>query len=678
MIQRILRQMRYIRGVLLSTWRRFRSSQNTKLLGMATIIGISTGIMTWGFRFGIDLVELRLMAPLRSGYLGYFGLLAPVLLLGATGMLVGWLTNRYVGTERHRGITGIIESVAVGGGHLPYWQMPLKALASMLSIGGGASVGVEDPSVQIGSNLGAFFGQRFRLEEDQRRLLISAGAASATSAAFNAPIAGVFFALEVIMNSEFSSKAVGVIVLSAVISAAFSQSFGITETTLQQPLGFTFEQPYQIIYFLPLALILAPVAIAFIRTLAWQISWWQRRGQVLPYPVQTGVAGMLVGIVGVVFPSVLGSGQDAMRAVLEGNVQFSLWLLSVLVALKVLLTSMSIGGGFVGGVFTPSLFVGTMLGDFYGQIMVRLLPDVSDPRTFAIAGMAGVMVGVIRAPITAIMLVFELTNDYRMILPIMLVAIVCMYLTQVVEPKGVYLRTLALSGLHLQEGRDVDIMRGIVVSEVMREPTTIPEYATLKQLRDAMHDQHRREMILVDERSNVTGIVTLTDLQAAYDRDDHGESLSVGDIAIREVITTDSTESMWLAVRKMAMHGVGRLPVVERGTHRLVGILNRHDMVRAYNATITRKIREKHYAEQIRLQHLTGAHVFELNVTKQAPVANHQIAEIKFPSESTIASIQRDGKLLIPHGDVRILPKDVVTMIAAPEAEGDIARLFGL
>ncbi len=667
-----------MRTVLLSTWRRFRSSQNTKLLGMAAIIGISTGLMTWGFRFGIDLVEHQLLGPLRRGYLGYLGILAPVIILGAVGILVGWLTSRYVGTERHRGITGIIESVAVGGGHLPFWQMPLKALASMLSIGGGASVGVEDPSVQIGSNLGAFFGQRFRLEEDQRRLLISAGAASATSAAFNAPIAGVFFALEVIMNSEFSTGAVGVIVLSAVISAAFSQSLGITETTLQQPLGFTFEQPYQIIYFLPLALILAPVAIVFIRTLAWQIGWWQKRGQVLPYPVQTGVAGMLVGIVGIMFPSVLGSGQDAMRAVLEGNVQFSLWLLLVLVALKVLLTSMSIGGGFVGGVFTPSLFVGTMLGDFYGQIMVRLLPDVSDPRTFAIAGMAGVMVGVVRAPITAIMLVFELTNDYRMILPIMLVAVVCMYLTQAVEPHGVYLRTLALSGLHLQEGHEVDIMRGIVVSEVMREPTTIPEYATLKQLRDAFHDQHRREMMLVDERGNVTGIVTLTDLQDAYDRDDHGKNLTVGDIASRDVITTDSTESMWLAVRKMALHGVGRLPVIERGTRRLVGVMNRHDMVRAYNATITRKIREQHYAEQIRLQHLTGAHVFELNVTKQAPVANHQIAEIKFPGESTIASIQRDGKLMIPHGDTRILPKDVVTIVAAPEAEADIARLFGL
>ena len=645
---------------------------------MAALIGVSTGLATWGFRAGIDLVRLFVDGPLQSDQLGYLGRFAPVLTLGAVGMLVGWLTSRYVGTERHRGITGIVESVAVGGGHLPYWQMPVKALASMLSIGGGASVGVEDPSVQIGSNLGAFFGSRFRLDEDQRRLMISAGAASATAAAFNAPIAGVFFALEVIMNSEFSTSAVGVIVLSAVISAAFSQSLGISETTLQQPLGFTFDQPYQIIYFLPLALLLAPVAIGFIRTLSWQIGWWEKYGKVVPYPVQTGVVGMLVGLVGVIFPSVLGSGQEAMRAVLEGNVQFSLWLLLVLVLLKVLLTSMSIGGGFVGGVFTPALFIGTMLGDFYGQIMVRLLPDVSDPRTFAIAGMAGVMVGVVRAPITAIMLVFELTNDYRMILPIMLVAIICMYLTQVAEPRGVYLRTLAMSGLHLQEGRDVDIMRGIVVSEVMREPSTIRSDASLTALRDAMRQQHRREMILLDEAGNIQGIVTLSDLQQAYEREDHGEKLTVDDIATHDIVTTTTTESLWLAVRKMAVDGVGRLPVLERGTREIAGIINRHDVVRAYNTTITNKIREQHTAEQIRLQHLTGAHVFELNVSKKAPIANHIISEIKFPGESTVASIQRDGKLLIPHGDTRILPKDVVTIVAAPEAEADVARLFGI
>ncbi|MEM6281529.1 MAG: chloride channel protein [Chloroflexota bacterium] len=644
---------------------------------MSILIGLATGLTTWGFRILIELTRNFVMEPIRVAQLGYMGVLAVPLILGATGILVGWITSRFVGTERLQGITGIIESVAVGGGRLNYRRMPVKALASVFSIGGGASVGIEDPSVQIASNMGAFFGQRLQLTEEQRRLLIASGAAGATSAAFNAPIAGVFFALEVIMHNQFSTRAVGVIVLASVISAASSQAIGLTETTVGV-LDFTFTSPIEIIYFLPLGLIIPPFAVLFTRTLFWQIDFWKERAKHIPYPIRTGVAGLLVGTVGMAFPALLGSGQVFMNTILVDDMQFALWLLLVLAFGKIILTAVSIGGGFVGGAFTPSLFIGVVVGSFYGQLIEGILPVSSDSRVFAVAGMAGMMIGVIRAPIMVIMLVFELTNDYQMILPIMFVGVLSLQIAQAIEPDGVYERGLQRVGLKLSSEHNVDVMQGITVSEVMRPVEVIDPTADLKTLRDLLHDRHRRAMLTTDASGCVTGIVTLSDLQDAYDREDHGANLCVGDIVINEVFTTHPTDSLWVAVRRMGQTGVGRLPVIDRGNGKVVGIINRHDVVRAYNSAIANRIRDLHYAEQIRLHHLTGAHIFELNVTKHAPIANHEIRDVKFPSESTIASIQRDGKLLIPHGDTVILPRDVVTVVAAPEAENDIARLFGM
>lgn len=663
--------------VFSTLWRRFRTSQNTKVLTMAALVGLVTGLATWVFRFAIDVVS-ALNGIISANVLGFLGPFALVIVLGTAGLIVGWLTSRYVGTERHRGITGIIECVAVGGSRLPALRMPAKALASVFSIGAGASVGTEDPSVQIGSNLGSYFGTRFQLTEDQRRLMVSAGAASATSAAFNAPIAGVFFALEVIMNAELSTGSVGVIVLSAVIAAAVTQSFGLSEVTIQQPLAFTLDNPGEILFFIPLGIILPVFAALLIRALFWQRDLWNQRAANVPYPLRTGVAGMLMGLAGVFFPALLGSGQETMNAVLHGDVRLSVMMLLMLALGKILLTTMSIAGGFVGGVFTPSLFIGTLIGSLYGQIIVQIVPNISDPRVFAIAGMAGMMVGVVRAPITAIMLVFELTNDYRMILPIMLVAVLTMYLTQAVEPHGVYKRGLAEAGLLLAEGRNVDVMQGILVRDIMREPPTISPGATLKELRDLLHEQHRREMIVVDDARHVLGMVTLGDLQDAYDLEDHGQGLCVRDICKQDIVKATADESLWVAVRRMGMHSVGRLPVVDPTTGQVMGILNRHDIVRAYNTTIAEHIRDQHHSERIRLQNLTGAHVFELTVKKNAPVANHAIQDIKWPSECTIASIQRNNKLLIPHGDTILKPRDMVTLVAEPSAERRIADLFGM
>jgi chloride channel protein, CIC family len=660
---------------------KLQPSENSALLMLAISVGLAAGLGIWLFRLGIEFFHEIFVVEFEHLLGETLGRVTIVVSLAAAGFVVGWLMSRFVGTERHHGVAGIMEACALAGGRLRYRRLPAKALASSISLGAGASVGPEDPSVQIGANIGSMIGQRLHLPEDRVRLLVAAGAASAIAAAFNAPIAGVFFALEVILL-EFTTNAFGVVVLAAVVSSVVSraveQTIGIHEPALNL-LNYTLGTPLEIPLYGILGLLLAPIAAVFIRSIYWQYDTWHKYVH-LSRPLKTALTGAAVGFVGIFLPQILGPGREVMNEVLAHPEDFTLLLLLAVGAAKIFMTGFSLAGGFVGGVFAPTLFVGLMFGSVFGRLlaMFRMSSAISDPQAFAIVGMAAMMAGVVRSPITAIMLVFELTNDYRLILPIMLAAVVCIYLTNRFAPLGIYALGLARQGIHLQEGRDIDLMQGITVAEVMDEPPVIAEDAPLVELRDALRRYHTRSLCVTNAAGDLVGIVTLSDLQQVYEeRPEATASLTVSDIAIREIITVHPEDVLWRAIRLMGMHDVGRLPVVEEGTARLVGVLSRHDIVEAYNKAIARKLQDQHNAEQVRLSHLTGAHVLEIFVPETAPIAGKRIHEIHWPAESVVASVQRRGKLLVPHGDTELRAGDRVTVVAAPECEDELEALFG-
>ncbi len=656
-------------------------SDSTALLALAVTVGLATGLGIWLFRAAIEVFHELFVVEFQHLFGEILGPMTIIASLIIAGYLVGWLMNRFVGKERHHGVAGIMEACALGGGRLRYGRMPAKALASSLSLGAGASVGPEDPSVQIGSNLGSFIGQRLHMREDRVRLLVAAGAASAIASAFNAPIAGVFFALEVVLL-EFTTSAFGVVVLAAVVSAvltqAIEQTIPIHEPALDL-LNYTLGTPLEIPLYALMGLLLAPIAAVFIRSVYWQHDLWHKYIH-WPRPWQTAFVGGVVGAVGIFLPHILGPGREAMNAVLARPEEFTVGLLLMIGAAKVVMTGFSLAGGFVGGVFAPTLFVGLMFGSVFGRVIAALDTGrlISDPQAFAIVGMAAMMAGVVRSPITAIMLVFELTNDYRLILPIMLAAVVCIYLTNRLAPLGIYALGLARQGIHLQEGRDIDLMQGVTVGEVMDAPPTIRGSASLLELRDALRHYHVRSICVVDETGSLTGIVTLSDLQRTYEeRPEETARLTVNDIATQKVTTIQPDDVVWHAIRLMGMYDVGRLPVVDEHTHQLVGILSRHDIVEAYNKAIARKLQDQHHAEQVRLHHLTGANVLELFLTERAPIAGMRISDVHWPVESVVASIQRHNKLLVPHGSTELHAGDWLTIVAAPECEDDLKALFG-
>jgi CIC family chloride channel protein len=656
---------------------RLHTSENTALLTLAVAVGLATGIGVWAFRAAIEFFHEIFAVRLTQGLLEpLLGPLAVVFSVALAGALVGLLLERFVGEERHHGVAGIVEAVELTGGRLPYRRMPFKAMAAALSLGGGASVGPEDPSVQIGSNLGSWFGQRLHLSEERVRLLVAAGGASGIAAAFKAPIAGVFFALEVILNGSFATSAISVVVLASVVSSAFTQA--VEPGSEMGPFSYTLGGPLEIPIFVPLGFALAPVAMLFIRGMYWQHDLWHDYVH-LPRLAKTALAGALVGIVAIFLPEIMGAGRETMSAILSGEAGFTLTMLLALGAAKLIMTTVSMAGGFAGGVFAPALFVGTVLGGAYGKLIALITSGGSDPQVYAIAGMAAMMTGVVRSPITAIILVFELTNDYRLILPIMLTSVVCLYVVEHLEPSGIYTMGLLRQGIRLQQGRDVDLMQGITVGEAMREPApTVSDKASLLELRNTLRRLNTRALCVLDDQGLLCGMVTLSDLQRTYDTSpDGGRPLTVGDICSRNVVAIYPEDPLWTAIRQMSAHHVGRLPVVERETRKVVGLIGRHGVMEAYNIAIARKLQDQHTAERIRLNTLTGAHVFEVYIAPGAPIVGKQISDVHWPAESVVASIQRRSRLIVPHGHTELMAGDQLTFVADPNVEDELAVLAG-
>ncbi len=649
--------------------KRLHKPNSNTLLVLAAVLGLATAGAIWLFREGIDLFHEVFTQYLAGTLLSpVIGAISIVVSLAVAGAIVGWIMQRFIGEERHHGVAGIIESVAMSGGRLRYARIPFKAVASALSLGAGASVGPEDPSVQIGSNIGSMIGQRLRLSDDQMRLLVAAGAASAIAAAFKAPIAGVFFALEVVLNGAFETRSFGVVVLSAVVSSAFTQA--IEPAAEMGPFNYMLGSMLEIPLFIPLGILLGVVSALFIRAVYWQHDWWHHHIH-LPRPAKTALAGAFVGIVAIFLPQIMGTSRETMSEVLSGEAHFGFILLLILGVVKLLMTSVSMAGGFVGGIFAPTLFVGTMFGSAYGQIMQALVGNPNgNPQVYAIAGMAAVMAGVVRCPITAIMLVFELTNDYRLILPIMLATVVCVFMAERLTPDGIYTMGLKRQGVYLPPGREVDLMQGVNVNEVMIQPAPkIIESASLLELRDALRSYKLNSLCVVDEAGQLVGIVTLSDLQRAYREDIQQDNTSVGTICSRSPATIAPSETLWTAIKMMDKHNVGRLPVIEPTTSALVGLVGRRGVMRAYAIAVERKLQDQHTAEQIRLNTLTGRQVFEFHISGSSPANGKQIADIQWPQESVVVSIQRGRKRLIPHGSTEIQAGDALTVIADPEIE---------
>lgn len=642
---------------------RFQPSQPQLLALLAIVVALATGGGVWLFKQMIG------WAQAGSDVLGAWGVvLAPVV----GGLVVGVIARAWIGPERHHGVAGVMEAVALGGGRLRFWRMPQKAVAAAVSIGSGASVGPEDPSVQIGANIGSMLGQWLRLSDERMRTLVAAGAAGGVASAFNAPIAGVFFAIEVILG-ELQGGALGVVVLASVVASAFTRAVTGIRPEFEVP-AYSMGSAWELGLYLVVGLLAGLVSAAYIRGL--EAARASFEGLRVPGWLKPAIGGACVGLVALRLPEVRGVGYEAVGGILRGEMFLPGLLLPLLVA-KLVLTPVSIGAGFLGGVFAPALFLGATLGGSCGYLAAQVFPGLGpDAPGFAMVGMAAVLAGSVRCPLTATLLLFEMTNDYRIILPVLLAVVTSQWVSQRLQRDSVYTSQLVRKGIHLEGGRDVDVLEGITVGDVMRtEVTVLREADTLATAIATLARIHLNGLPVVDAEGALCGVLTVGDIDRAHQAG-LDDARTVAESCSRDLLVAHPGESIGAALRRMGARDIGRLPVVPEGEpRRLVGLLRRTDLVRAYEAALVRRAAARQRAEQARLGILGGVDVGEVRVEEGSSAAGRLLSEIAWPKECLIATVRRRHETLIPRGATRLHPGDVLLVVAGEPARSQALDL---
>ncbi len=489
------------------------------------------------------------------------------------------------------GVSEVLEAVTVQGGVIRPRVAIIKSITSSLCIGSGGSVGLEGPIAQIGSSIGSTVGQIFGLNAERLRLLLACGAGAGISATFHAPITGTVFALEIILG-HLEARYFSAVVISAVVADTIAQFY-------REPLSFvvryTMESPIELLLYALLGVITAYFAIAFTKVLGGMEDLWNRAP--LSDYVKPVLGGLILGVVGFFtfqvdgVPRVFGMGYNSIQDAL--NSSFALKAIFFLFILKIFTTSLTLGSGGTGGTFTPTLFMGAMLGGTFGHIVNIIFPTMTaPPGAYALAGMAAFFAGAAHAPMTSIIVAFELTGNYQLILPIMLTTVISTLVSQHISPTSMYTTKLVRRGIQPRRsvpGQRVDLMSSVTVEEVMSTKVdTVPATMSLEELMERFAETHRHGFPVLDEAEELAGIVSIKDLDNAMTKSKITGRM-VADIATTDVLVTYPFEPMGVALQRLGMREISRLPVVEEmGSRKIVGIVLRTDIVSAYNKAVER------------------------------------------------------------------------------------------
>ncbi len=660
------------------------------LLILSVLVGACTGLAAVLFIKLIHFIQDFSYTSLAAAVpvLGkWIYLIVPII----GGLLVGPLILLAQEAKGH-GVPEVMQALILRGGRIRARVAAAKIAASAICIGTGGSAGREGPIVQVGSALGSSLGQILRLSDERIRNLVACGAAAGIAATFNAPIAGVAFAIEVLMCG-LQVRHFGNVVIAAVSASIVSHAFFGNRVAFEVPV-YTWTTPLELILYLVLGLSAAIVGIMFIRMLNFSENIFDNWK--FPQIFKPAVGAVFLGLLGVAYmyipgvaqpmtggahggsgaiiPHMYGSGFPFIEVAIQGKANF--WILALLIFLKPLATSFTLGSGNSGGVFAPSLFIGAMLGGALGNLFQTFFPGIAgSPGAYALVGMAALFSATARAPLTAMLIVFEMSNDYYMILPLMIAGITACYFAQWLHPESIYTMKLAKRGVRFSEGRDMDIMQGVKVSEVMRTtPVSIHKDQPVSDLMALFQETLLHGFPVLKDGGKIWGIVTLQDMDRAQMKANFSmNKLRVCDVAVEDPITVFPDEPIWVAIQKMSPRDIARLPVVRRGSSgRLCGLISRSDILRAYDVGIVRKQRGQIIEDQVELRKSADNGFGEFVLNESDNCNNSMVKDMRLPDTINLVSIKRGGQIIIPRGSTYLNAGDVVTVYGRTE---DIEQL---
>ena len=640
------------------------------LLVVAVFVGLFTGLGAVLFIRLLAVVE-QLARTLRETY----GIPGMFLALGLGGALGAPLVVYLASEARGHGVPEVMQAIAVRGGRMRPRVVVVKALASALTIGAGGSAGREGPIVQIGAALGSTIGQVLAFSEEWIKVLVAAGAAGGIAATFNAPIAGVIFALEVILG-EFDMAYFGVVVISSVAASIISRAYLGAAPAFPVP-AYGLGSAWELFLYVGVSVVAAVTGVLFIKMLYTAEDLFERWR--FPEVAKPIIGMLLTGLVALAYPQVLGPGLDFIGEAIAENMTLPLMLLAPLALAKLVATSFTLGAGNSGGVFAPSLFAGAAMGGSLGLIFQHLFPGLAiNPGAYALVGMAATFAAAARAPITAILIVFEMSNDYRLILPLMMTTVLSALIAHYLHPESIYTLKLVRRGIVFRHGRDIDVMESIRVEEAMQpSPRTVPEDMPVKELGRAFAEAHVHGFPVVNARGELVGVVALTDYEHALARPDFAQ-LTVGDIMSRDLVVAYPDETLWEALRKLSVRDVGRLPVVSRHNPReLRGIIRRRDIIRAYNIAVARRAELQQRLQELRLgEEEDETEYIKVELPADAWAVGKRVRDLPLPEDCVLVAVRRGRQVIMPHGHTVLRPGDRITVFTRRSCEHDVTRIL--
>jgi len=619
----------------------------TLTIVLAAVIGILAGFGAVLFTYLIETVSRLSFESILSHVREHRVWLVALCACPALGLLlVSWFTRRFAPEAQGHGVPEVITAVARHDGVIRPRVSLVKILASGFCIGTGGSIGREGPIVQIGSSLGSMFGQTFKLSARNIKVLVAAGAAAGISATFNAPLAGVMFASEIILGS-FAVESLTPIVIASVLADVVQVHVGEHRSQVAFPhLYHAFEGAWeQLPSHVILGLVCGLAAVGFTKLLygvedlgqRWLPKWWMRAllfggivglaGVVYPltspvihpkdgddsdhaqhvaapplFGVGYGVVDHALHLENVNKPSVIDKiPQGEMEAAKSKIIQLNpsqmlaeLWWLLPLALLKPLMTSLTLGGGGSGGIFAPSLFLGATIGASFGLVCNLLIPEWSaNPGVYAIVGMGAVVAGTTHGVLSAILIVYEMTGNYYVILPIMAASGLSSLVAMLIDPESIYHKKLSRRGETIARGQDMHRMEHIMVRDVMVRHFPVVKHTdnVTEIVRVAQANPHIESLPVKNDEDRLVGIIRPEDLHRVLDSDIPPQLVNAEDIALATPLSVEPSENLLEALRDFGTRDIETLPVESgRGTsRRLVGLLMRSDVMRRYRQEMLRR-----------------------------------------------------------------------------------------
>ncbi|HOE62684.1 MAG TPA: chloride channel protein [Candidatus Sumerlaeota bacterium] len=565
------------------------SSKNTALekgyfVLLASFVGIFVSIIAAVFRELLTRTDVFFLMQ-DSKLLGIPKAFAIPALPAIGGLVGGYIVYKLIRKPGLHGVPSVMKAVALRNLNLLHPHTALIALTSIFTIGSGGSAGPEGPIVEIGSVVGATVGKKTRISRERKGLLVGCGAAAGIAAMFNAPIGGVVFTLEIILRT-FSIRAFAPVVISAVAASLLSRGYfgNYPPFYIERTLVFKYVSLRGLFFYALLGLFCALLSILFMNLLKRVQDVFQKI-KIAPW-LKPCLGGLLAGIIGIAAPDVLGEGYQAISENLRASLTVK-WALA-LVFLKILATCLTLGSGAIGGVFAPSLFIGACAGGAMGSFFMHYTPNLVNtdaPILFALAGMGGMLAGTLTAPLTGILLIFEVTGgQYQMVLPLMFTVAISSIIARSLTKQSIYTMSLLRDGFNVENAALPNLLSLSTAAAVMHPPTKfLKETDTLPNILHHAAEVHDTIFPVEDKEGRFIGLITLNDLKSVLAIGDMGRIIIAADIADPLPRTLTPEDTLDKALNLMTETETEAVPIVsDRQPDKLLGIIRRQDIFAVY------------------------------------------------------------------------------------------------